>query len=55
MKTRRLGKTGHDSSIIAFGSFALLQATEIEADEIIGQVLEAGMNHFDVSPIITIG
>lgn len=51
MKTRRLGKTGHHSSIVAFGSFALLKSTESEADNIISQVLEAGINHFDVSPM----
>ena len=51
MKKRRLGKTGYSTSIVAFGSFALLEASEREAEETIGMVLERGVNHFDVSPM----
>ena len=51
MKTRRLGKTGYSTSIVAFGSFALLEASEKEAEDTIGMVLERGVNHFDVSPM----
>ena len=51
METRRLGKTGYSTSIITFGSFALLKATEKEAEATIEMVLERGINHFDVSPM----
>lgn len=51
MEKRRLGRTGHLSSIVTFGSFALLQASEKEAEKTIGMVLEKGINHFDVSPM----
>lgn len=51
MKTRRLGKTDYSTSIVTFGSFALLKASEKEAEDTIGMVLERGINHFDVSPM----
>ena len=51
METRRLGKTGYSISFITFGSFALLEASEKEAEATIELVLERGINHFDVSPM----
>jgi predicted aldo/keto reductase-like oxidoreductase len=51
METRRLGRTGYSISFITFGSFALLEATEKEAEATIEMVLERGINHFDVSPM----
>ena len=51
METRRLGRTGQTVSIVTFGSFALLEASEKEADATIEMVLERGINHFDVSPM----
>jgi predicted aldo/keto reductase-like oxidoreductase len=51
MKTRKLGRTGYRTSIVAFGSFALLEASEKEAEATIEMVLERGINHFDVSPM----
>ena len=51
METRRLGKTEHLTSVLTFGSFALLEASEAEANATIEMVLTAGVNHFDVSPI----
>ena len=51
MQTRRLGRTDHLSSIIAFGSYALFQASPYESDKAIASALENGINHFDVSPI----
>ena len=32
MEKRRLGKTGHDSSVVAFGGAALRNVTQAEAD-----------------------
>jgi aryl-alcohol dehydrogenase-like predicted oxidoreductase len=51
MEKRRLGKTGHMSSILIFGSFALYHATQKEADAALEMALENGINHIDVSPI----
>jgi predicted aldo/keto reductase-like oxidoreductase len=51
MLKRRLGKTGHLSSIITFGAFALLQVKQKEADAAIEMALKAAINHIDVSPL----
>lgn len=51
METRRLGRTGHQSSILIFGSFALFHASQKEADAALESALENGINHIDVSPI----
>jgi len=51
MEKRRLGKTGHMSSIIIFGSFALLRSSQQEADEALEMALREGINHIDVSPV----
>ena len=51
MEKRRLGKTGHNSSIIIFGGFALFRISQAEADEAIENAWSNGINHIDVSPI----
>ncbi len=51
MQTRKLGKTGHDSTIITFGGFALSSVNQKEADAGISLALEAGINGVDVSPV----
>lgn len=51
MEKRRLGRTGHMSSILIFGSFALHHADQKEADAALEMALENGINHIDVSPI----
>jgi aryl-alcohol dehydrogenase-like predicted oxidoreductase len=50
MEKRRLGKTGHMSSILIFGGFALFNITQKAADAAIENALENGINHIDVSP-----
>jgi len=50
MLTRRLGKTGHMSSIITFGALALDSLPQEKADAAIEMVLKAGINHVDVAP-----
>ena len=50
MEKRRLGKTEHMSSVIAFGSAALYKVSQAEADAAIELATEHGVNHFDVSP-----
>lgn len=50
MEKRRLGKTGHMSSVIAFGGAALYKVSQGEADAAIELAIEHGVNHFDVAP-----
>ena len=50
MEKRRLGKTGHMSSILTFGSAALWKVTQAQADAAIEMAIEHGINHFDVAP-----
>jgi len=50
MKRRRLGRTGHMSSIMTFGCASLGNVTQEEADRIVDLALSHGVNHFDVAP-----
>lgn len=50
MKTRRLGRTGHDSTLAIFGSVALKDLSQSEADRFMEGVIETGINHIDVAP-----
>ena len=50
MLNRPLGKIGHRSSIVSFGSAALFSGTEDMAKESVDLALAHGINHFDVAP-----
>jgi aryl-alcohol dehydrogenase-like predicted oxidoreductase len=50
METRPLGTTGHESSILAFGAIALDHLSQPEADGMVEEVLDRGVNHVDVAP-----
>ena len=50
MKTRRFGRTGHNSTILVFGAFAVGLISQEEADGVMERVLEHGINHIDVAP-----
>ncbi|MCK4805191.1 MAG: aldo/keto reductase [Spirochaetes bacterium] len=50
METRRLGRTGHKSTIITFGTAAFWEITQREADRCMELVFEHGVNHIDVAP-----
>lgn len=50
MEARRLGRTGHMSSVVTFGAAALSQVSQREADEAVEVALAHGVNHFDVAP-----
>ncbi|MFC2029285.1 aldo/keto reductase [Chloroflexota bacterium] len=50
MDKRRLGRTGHMSTIVIFGAFAVGKITQPEADEVMELLLEYGVNHIDVAP-----
>jgi aryl-alcohol dehydrogenase-like predicted oxidoreductase len=50
MEGRRLGRTGHLSSIITFGCCSIGRVSQKEADKVIELALSKGVNHFDVAP-----
>jgi aryl-alcohol dehydrogenase-like predicted oxidoreductase len=50
MERRRLGKTDHLSSVVAFGTFAIGNLSQADADRTIDVALAHGINHFDVAP-----
>lgn len=51
MEKRRLGKTGHTSSLVALGGAALWQIEQAEADAAIELAVGHGINHIDVAPL----
>jgi len=46
---RRLGRTGHDSSVLIYGAAALAEVDQDTADASISEALDAGINHLDVA------
>lgn len=50
METRRLGQTGHQSTVMIFGGAALWNEDQETAFEAIEQVRRHGVNHFDIAP-----
>ena len=49
MEYRRLGRLGHESSVLIFGAASLADVTQDVADASIDEALGAGINHFDVA------
>jgi len=50
MERRRLGRTGHESSVVTLGTAALGRVDQATADRAIQAALDAGVNHVDVAP-----
>ncbi len=50
MEQRRLGRTGHLSSVVTFGTAGIGRVDQDEADRAVQTVLDHGVNHFDVAP-----
>ena len=50
MEKRRLGRTGHDSTIVTFGSYSVGKLTQEKADDVIQLCLDHGVNHIDIAP-----
>ena len=50
MQKRTLGRTGHDSTVVSFGTYAVGYVDQDDADEAIRLVLDAGVNHIDIAP-----
>lgn len=49
MERRRLGRIGHESSVLIYGGAALSDVTQEVADASIEEALAAGINHFDTA------
>jgi aryl-alcohol dehydrogenase-like predicted oxidoreductase len=49
METRRLGRVGHESSVLIYGGAMLSEIAPEEADRSIAFALESGINHFDTA------
>jgi len=49
VQQRRLGRLGHQSSVLIYGAAALAQVDQDTADASVQQALDAGINHFDVA------
>ena len=49
MERRRLGRLGHDSSVLVYGAAALSDVPQPVADASVQEALEAGINHLDVA------
>lgn len=50
MEKRVLGRTGHNSTVIALGGAGVRPSTRIESDAFIKLALDRGVNHVDVAP-----
>lgn len=50
MEKRKLGRTGHFSTVAIFGGAAFWDITQSVADTVMEQVIAAGVNHIDVAP-----
>jgi len=49
MRTQPFGSTGHDSSALIFGAFAVGACDQAQADRLLPQLLEHGVNHIDTA------
>ena len=49
MERRRLGRLGHESSVLIYGAAALGEVTQDVADASVQEALDAGINHLDVA------
>lgn len=50
MEKRRLGRTGHLSTVAIFGAAAFYETTPKVVDKVMEQVISAEINHIDVAP-----
>src|SRR5690348_773023 len=50
MQRRPLGKTGEELSIIGFGGIVVSGMAQPDADAIVAEAFDRGINYFDVAP-----
>jgi aryl-alcohol dehydrogenase-like predicted oxidoreductase len=49
METRRLGRLGHQSSVLVYGAAALSEVSQDEADASLEEAIAGGINHIDTA------
>jgi aryl-alcohol dehydrogenase-like predicted oxidoreductase len=49
MEHRRLGRLGHESSVVIYGGAGLAEVDQDTADRSVQEALDGGVNHFDVA------
>ena len=49
--TQEFGRTGHQSTRVIFGAYALSNAAQAEADRALALLQEYGVNHIDTAPM----
>jgi aryl-alcohol dehydrogenase-like predicted oxidoreductase len=50
VERRRLGRTGHDSSVAVLGGAAFARATPVETEQGFAEAMHRGVNHLDIAP-----
>ena len=50
MEKRRLGRTGHESTVVTFGTACIGRVSQEVADRAVEQIIEHGVNHIDIAP-----
>ena len=50
MEKRRLGRTGHESTAVTFGTAGIGRVSQSVADAAVEQILAYGVNHIDIAP-----
>ena len=50
MEKRRLGRTGHESTVVTFGTAGIGRVSQPVADTAVEQILAHGVNHIDIAP-----
>ena len=50
MEKRTLGRTGHASTVVCFGTAGIGRVTQAAADKAVEQILAHGVNHVDIAP-----
>ena len=50
MEKRTLGRTGHDSTVVTFGTAGVGRVSQGVADEAIDLIVRHGVNHVDIAP-----
>ena len=50
MQRRKLGRTGHESTVVTFGAAGIGRVTQDVADQAVEVALRHGVNHIDVAP-----
>src|SRR5919112_1846789 len=50
MEQRPLGSTGAELSIIGFGGVVVTNETQSDANDLVAEAIDCGVNYFDVAP-----